>query len=487
MSKRWLQHAIRASVCLAVAAVLLFPHPAAAELTYDLLLGAGFESSDNAGLAPDEPDGGEPAEGATTDGEPAGDETGRVETTDYTFHAGVNLDWKLPEDSFGLVYLGTYRDVGQEINELESGWVHKLQADIGWRRWSPFFLEAYGERNRVSQYSGGREADVNRLVDRNRLLVRPGFTWDLGPTRSLETAARWEHQDFPDVEDADRRNAVLGELSVGQRWDPRTQGELRIAYGRIEQALALDHDKLEVTGEVSRQVTPDLAITGSLSWHHESDVETAEETGDGTGAEAGEATEPPPEEEPAETERDFLLKKVTLSGGRAKPWRWSIGYHDRSETLQDGDVVLAGRTEGRLEYHARLGSRLHARAWYEDREFRASERHDSAWGSTLKARWLLAGSLALDLRGEWGRTERSFVDRDPQASETLELGAAAVYVFWRRFQLEAGYEHLRNDDTLPEDTYRRDLWYLLLSVALRPLARGVVPEGLYDRLGSPLL
>jgi len=123
--------------------IILIAGPASegrAALVYDITLGAGAQLNDNIHLDPRTT----VEQGAT--GTPALRQP--VKETIYNVNPGVTFSWSEGRDRLQLNYGGEYSAYkGDE--KRDPMWVHSIAADLSWRRWAPFFLEAQESRSRV--------------------------------------------------------------------------------------------------------------------------------------------------------------------------------------------------------------------------------------------------------------------------------------------------------------------------------------------------
>ena len=117
-----------------------------AAFTYDFSLGAGTVVNDNLYLDPE------------TGGE--GQRT-PVQETMYTVVPALDWDWVGQHDHLRGEYRGEYwQFTGDE--ELDPRWTHNLTADLGWRRWAPFFLEI---RETLDRGPSAQGRDVEAVID----------------------------------------------------------------------------------------------------------------------------------------------------------------------------------------------------------------------------------------------------------------------------------------------------------------------------------
>jgi hypothetical protein len=141
-----------------------------AALTYDITLGAGAQLNDNLHLDP-RTSAEVSASGTEGTESAAGTEAvvvlrQPVKETIYSVNPGITAAWLEGRDRLQLSYGGTYSTYsGDEKRDAE--WVHTLAADLNWRRWAPFFLEARESLSRVPRNQDTVGTAVVDQIDMN--------------------------------------------------------------------------------------------------------------------------------------------------------------------------------------------------------------------------------------------------------------------------------------------------------------------------------
>lgn len=464
-----------------------------AALVYDVTLGAGVQLNDNFHLDPSTPivAGAEGVEGAVGAGETPAPRQPQKETI-YTVNPGFMLAWSEGRDRLQVDYGGehsTFR--GDE--QRDSQWVHTIAADLGWRRWSPFFLEAREERSRVprTQEREG-EASVDQ-VDRNRISARTGLDLEVGPRSTVELAYRGELETYsvsgadpaagetaPGTDEFDRVERHFGEALGRHRWTPLWDSEVRVAYGYVGRVLSSDFTELRAALSVGQRWSESLALRYHLEWIREDDDGPA-----GTDP----ATEAAATEAPVETVRTHLLVGAEIRGNLERGGSWSLAYRDGVANQPDGDTLRTGRASASAAIRARLGSALDVGGWHETRDYRESGREETGWGPTLGARWLITSWSALDLGLSWTSTTIREEGRAEVEDRTTRVAAGLVVLLARRVQLEAGCGYRKNDSTDALRSYTNTIVFAQLTCRLRPVEAGRLPSSRASGLvagGTPL-
>ena len=308
----------------------------------------------------------------------------------YTVAPALDLDWVGQRDHLSGDYRGEYwQFTGDE--ELDPRWTHNLAADLGWRRWAPFFLEV---RETLDRGPSAQQRDVEAVIDytyTNMVSARTGLVWEFGTRGTVELAYRGELETYPQVEDADRVLRQYGEGLARYRWTPLWETEFRVSYGQVDRELTADYNELSASVAVDQRLSEHLALRYRLEWLRD-------------------AYEAPPGEDAApEAARAHGVHQPALGGrGQGRPVAWAEpgawAYQDDLDYLPDGDTLETGRTSAEVALRARLGSTLTVGGWYDTRDYRVSGREETAWGPTLDARWLIAPWAAFDVRGTWTDT-----------------------------------------------------------------------------------
>jgi len=456
--------------------VVLLAGPASegrAALTYDISLGAGVLVDDNFHLDPRTP----VVEGEEGLRQP-------VKETIYTANPGVVASWSEGRDRLRLNYAGEYSTFrGDE--KRDPSWVHQIRADLNWRRWAPFFLEAQEERSRVprTQERDG-EASVDQ-IDRNRVLVHTGLVSEMGPRSTVEMAYRGELETYsvnraaepveeetdPGIEEFDRVQRQYGEALVRHSWNPLWGSELRVAYGQVDRDLASDYAELRASLTVDQKWSEHIALRYRLEWRREDDDKPARKDPAAAATEVTEATGAP-----VDTERTNLLMAAEIRGALERGGSWSLAYKDGLADQPDGDTLKTGRTSAAVAMRARLGSTLDAGGWHETRGYRTSGREETAWGPTLALRWMITTWSALDLGGSWTKTTLSEEGLDEVEDRTTRASAGLVLLLFKRVQLEAGYGYRKNESTDALRSYANNLVFALVSFHFRPVESGNLPS-----------
>lgn len=437
--------AIRGVLAALIVVAGAAPSGALAALSYDVTLGAGAQWNDNLYLDPR-------ASGAV-------DRRAPVEETIFTIDPGATVSWLGERDRLQLDYRGEYWMFSGD-EDRDPLWMHNLVADLNWRRWSPFFLEAREERDRVPRSLETEGESVVEQVARNRLSGRTGLAWELGSRGLAELAYRGELQTFSGIEDADRVLRQYGEGLLRYRWSPLWGSEMRLAYGHVDRTLAADYAEMSASAAVDQRLSEHLALRYRIEW-----LRTAEDAfaavGETEGSEA--------------TVRNNLLKTAEISGELALGGSWRLGYQDALEYLSDGDTRKAGRASADLTFRFRLGSTVGIGARFENLKYRVSDRKDEVWGPTLRLRWVLAPWSAFDLGGSWTSVEIKEAGLEPVKDRTSRAAAGVVLLMFKRIQLEAGYGYARNSSTGDLRSYTNNLAYVLATFHFQPILTGALP------------
>lgn len=435
-----------------------------AALTYDFTLGAGVQRNDNLYLDP-----------KPSDAEGAGGEEGLrepVEVTIFTVNPGAVISWDAERDQLRLRYHGEYSHYrGDE--EPDPLWVHTIAANLSWRRWAPFFLEAGEERARIPRSQDQDiEASVDQ-VDRNRATVRTGLVADFGPRSTVEIAYRGELETYAEdgstdeadeaddgADELDRVQRQYAEAMVRHRWSPLWGSEVRAAYGLVAREIASDYAEFRVSADVDQRWSEQITSHYRLEWRREEDDEPAE---------ADETGESP------DTVRANLLLGVAISGTLEFGGSWNLAYQDGLQDLVDGDTLETGRTSAAVALRARGGSSLDVGGWYETRDYRVSGRAETAWGPTFAARWLMAPWAALDVGAGWTRTTIQEEALEEVRDRTSRVSAGVVLLALERVQVEAGYGFRKNDSADALRSYTNNIVFALVTFHFRPVGPGRLP------------
>lgn len=425
--------------------------PVQAVLAYDISFGAGAQMNDNLHLGPR----------TTVDEDADGAEALRqpVKETIYTINPGVTVSWVAQRDQLRLNYIGVY-SIFQGDEERDSFWTHAMAADLSWRRWSPFFLEAREARSRVprTQERDG-EAWVDQ-VDRNLISVRTGLVWEISPRSDVELAYRGELNTFPGDETADRVLGHYGEALLRHRWSPLWGGEARVAYGQVDRKLTADSTELSVSAAVNQRWSEHLAARYRLEWLRNAEDELVVD-----GAAPGES---------GASVRSSLLKGAEISGDLAGSGSWNLAYQDNLDYLPDGDTLRTGRASGVAAIRARLGSTLEVGGRHETRDYRESGREEVAWGPTFGVRYIITPWAFLDLGGSWTSTTIRQEGLAEVEDRTTRVAAGLVFLLFNRIQLQVGYRYARNDSTDAPRSYTNSI----VSAQATFHFRSVMPGGL---------
>lgn len=427
----------------AIAAVVVIVGPAAegrAALTYDFSLGAGAMLNDNLHLDPRAGEGGRQP----------------VQETIITLDPGATVAWHSENDRLQLLYAGQYSQFSGD-EERDSLWIHNLAADLIWRRWSPFFLEAREERSRVPRTQDGEIEAIVDQVDRNRLSVRAGLVSELGPRSAVELGYRGELESYSGAEGPfDQVQRHTGEVLVRHRWSPLWGGEASATYGEVDRELAPDATELTVSAAVNQRWNERTTLRYGLQW-----VRSEEDAPGGDGL---------------STVRNNLLKSLEIIGELEGDGSWSLAYQDGLAEQPDGDTLKTGRTTAAASVRSRLGSTLNAGGWYETRDFRESGREETAWGPTLGVRWRIAPWAALDLGGSWTSTTSRPEGQVEIEDHATRAAGALVLLLFRRVQLETGYRYGENDSTDALRSHTNNIIYAQATFHFRPVPPNELPD-----------
>jgi hypothetical protein len=428
-----------------------------AALTYDFAVGTGVLMNDNLYL--------DPETGAAGQRKP-------VKETMFTVAPALGLDWVVERDRLSAGYRGEYYQFSGD-EELDARWVHNLAANLNWRRWAPFFLEA---SESLDYGQDPQEVNVQAKIDftyTNIASVRTGMVWDLGTRGAVELAYRGELETYPQVENADRVLSNFGELSVLYRWTPLWSGTLTLSYGLVERDLTADYDELSATASVDQRLSERLTLRYGLEWYRDT-------------YDAAPGADAVPGDDGSSVYTNLLLE-ATVRGALSRGGYWSLGYEDTLEYLNDGDTIEIGRASAELALRARLGSSLTVEGWHDTRDYRISGREDTAWGTTLSARWLITPWAACDLVGNWTMTTIQEEGLGDVEDHTIEAGVGLIVIVFDSLQLEAGYDYRNNDSTDPQRTVANNRLYALMSYRFRPLTPGELPPSYLFSLDSQLV
>lgn len=423
-----------------------------AALTYAPSLGAGVFVNDNLYLDPDH--------GADGQRRP-------VSETMYSVAPALDLGWVGEHDHLNGAYRGEYWQFTGDEN-LDPRWRHGLAADLGWRRWAPFFLEV---RENLALGPTAQRRDVEAAIDytyTNVLMARTGLFWDFGARATAELAYRLALETYPQVDDADRVLRQYAEGTARYRWSPLWETEARLSYGRVARELTADYDEFSASAAVNQRVSEHLVLLYGLEWLR-----------DAYGASPADDSTP---EDQGTTVFSSLLWRAGARGDLSPRGTWSLGYQDDLDYLQDGDTLKTGRASAEVAVRARLGSTLTVGGWRESRDFRTSSREETAWGATLDARWMITPWSAFDVRGAWADTTIR-QEGTTEVTETSSRAAAGILLLlFKRLQFEAGYDFRKNDSSNALRSYSGSRLYALLTCHFRPLAPGGLPASYLSRL-----
>jgi hypothetical protein len=414
-----------------------------AALVYDITLGAGAQVNDNLYLDP--PESGEGASRLP------------VQETIFALYPGIMVAWQEQRDLVRLRYNGEYwAFTGDE--DREPLWVNHLAANLTWRRWTPFFLEAGELLDRIPRSQQREGVAVVDQIDRSRLSVRTGLAWDLGPRGAAELAYRGGLVTFPGAEAADRVSSQYGEGVVRYRWSPLVGSDVRVAYGQVNRELAADYTELSAAAAVDQRLSERLALRYRLQWIRTSQDEPA-------AAEAGAG-------EPADNTRTTLLKAAELRGTLSLGGTWKLAYEDRQEDRPDGDTLEVARASAAVALRARLGSTLDIGAWYERRSYLNSGREEEAWGPTLNPRWMITPWAGCDLALDWTNTTLQDQGLPSIEDRTTRVAAGIVVRVLSHLQLEAGCRYLKNNSAAAERSYSNTILYAVVTYSFAPIPPG---------------
>ena len=427
-----------------------------AGLSYDFTLGAGVQLNDNLYLDPPK------SEGA--------DQRQPVRETIYTLYPGALIWWHEERDQLQLSYDGEYW-MFQGDEDRNSLWVNNLSANLGWRRWAPFFLEAGEALDRVPRTQQKEGEAVVDQINRNRLSVRTGLAWVLGPRGTAELAYRGEVTTFPGAGAADRVTSQYAEGLVHYRWSPLMESDTRLAYGQVSRELSADYHELDASMAVDQRLSELLVLRYRLEW-----VDNHEDHPAAAGAATGETVA---------TVRSYLLKAAEIRGGLARGGSWNIAYEDHLENRVDGDTLKVGRAAAAMDLHSRLGSTLDAGVWYETRSYLDSGRDEQVWGPTLNSRWMITPWAACDLGVAW--THSTIRDEAVSAvgNRATRAAAALVVMISRHLQMEAGYQYLENDSTEALQSNTNNIFYAVVTYSFNPVPPGRLLPSHTSRLVVP--
>ncbi len=401
-----------------------------AALTYDFTLGAGAQLNDNLYLDPSQP------------GEVGGRQP--VEETVFTLAPGATVLWREPHDQVRLRYQGEYW-MFQGDEKRDPLWVNNLAADLEWRRWAPFFLEAADVLDRIPRTQQSEGVAVVDQIDRNHASLRSGLVWDLRSRGTMELAYRGEFVTFPGAEAVDTVSKHQGDGRIRYRWSPLVSSDVRMAYGRVSHELSADYTELSASAAVDQRVSEHLALAFRLEWiRDDEDKQAATDTTSGASA---------------SSIRSNLLLAAEARGVLPTAGSWKIAYEDRREDRPDGDTLDVGRFSGSLRLNARLGSSLDAGMWYEDRSYQDSGRQEKAWGPTLTSRWMINSWAACDLGVDWTNTTVEDEGLPAIENNLTRASVGFVVLMFRHLQLEAGYRYQHNASSDAVKSYKNNLLY----------------------------
>lgn len=458
------------------AGIVLMAGPASegrAALSLDISLGAGVQLNDNLHLDPRTP-------------VVAGEESLRqpVKETIFTGNPSVAASWSEGRDRLLLNYAGEYSTF-QGDERRDPAWVHNIAADLNWRRWSPFFLEAREERSRVPQTQERDGVAAVDQVDRNRVLVHTGLVSEMGSRSTVEMAYRGELETYsvnraaePAADESDsgigefdRVQRQYGEALVRHSWNPFWESGLRVAYGRVDRNLTSDFAELRASLTVDQKWGEKIALRYRFEWRREDDDEPA---GNDAATAATEAAEAPGT--PVDTERSNVLIAAAIRGGLERGGSWDLAYQDGLTDQPDGDTLKTGRASAAVALRARLGSTLDVGGWHETRDYRISGREETAWGPTFAIRWMITTWSALDLAGSWTKTTIREEGLDEYEDRTTRAAAGLVLLLFKRVALEAGYGYRKNDSTAALRSYANNLVFALVTFHFKPIVSGRLPS-----------
>lgn len=421
-----------------------------AAITYDFSLGTGAFVNDNLYLDPEA--GGE-------------GQRGPVQETMYAVAPALDLAWTGEHDHLSAAYRGEYWQFSGD-EELDSRWRHDLAANLGWRRWAPFFLEV---QETLSMGPSAQARNVEAVIDytyTNVLSTRTGVTWEIGRRGTAELAYRGELETYPQVEDADRVLRQYGEGMARYRWTPLWQTELRLAYGLVERELTADYQELDASLTVDQRVSEQLTMQYRLEWLRDAYEEA------------------PGEDAAPATVTSSLLFGAAVRGDLAAGGTWSLGYNEDLDYLPDGDTIETGRASANVALRARLGSTATIEGWYETLDYRVSPREETDWGATLDARWMITDWAALDVRGTWTDTTIRQEGTAEIGETTIGAAAGILFLLFKRLQLEAGYDYRKNDSNDALRSYTGSRLYAFLTYHFRPVPPGGLPSSYLSRLDT---
>ncbi|MHB8835197.1 MAG: porin family protein [Candidatus Methylomirabilia bacterium] len=463
-----------------------------AAFVYDVTLGADAQLDDNFHLDPATTveEGAASAEGvAGAEGTPGLRQP--VKETIFTVNPGVTVSWFEGRDRLQLNYGGAYSSYrGDE--KRDPLWVHTIAADLSWRRWAPFFLEAQESRSRVprTQEREG-EAYVDQ-VDRNLISVRTGLVSEMGSRSTVELAYRGELESYsvsgggvpategtdpgteatePVIDEFDRVERHFGEALLRHRWTPLWDSELRVAYGHVGRELAPAYSELRASLAVDQRWSERLSLRYHLDWIRDDDDKPAEAVAATGEAAIGSAAT----DAPVDTVRTNLLFGAEVRGTLERGGSWNLAYQDSLADQPDGDTLKTGRASAAATLRARLGSTLDVGGWHETRDFRDSGREEVAWGPTLGVRWLITPWAALDLGGSWTSTTIREEAQAEVEDRTARVAAGLVVLLVKRVQFEAGYGYRKNDSTDALRDYTNNLVFARLTFHFQPVESGRLP------------
>jgi hypothetical protein len=238
---------------------------------------------------------------------------------------------------------------------------------------------------------------------------------------------------------------------------------LQVAYGQVERRLAADYAEVSVAAGVDQRLSERLRLSYSLEWLRD-DEDAPPAPGEGLPAETG------------PTVRERLLKDAELRWESPNVGSWWLGYADTLAAQPDGDTLRTGRASVGVLVRSRLGSTLEAGGWYEERDYRLSGREDTAWGPTVRARWMVAPWAACDLGGSWTSTKIRAAALPEVEDRSAEVSAGAILVLAGHLTMEVGYRFLQNNSSDALRSYTGNQISAWLTYHLRPLAPGTVPR-----------
>lgn len=458
------------------AGIVLIAGPASegrAALSSDISLGAGVQLNDNLHLDPRAPI-------------VAGEEGLRqpVKETIFTGNPSVAALWSEGRDRLQLNYFGEYSTFQGDENR-DPAWVHNITADLNWRRWSPFFLEAREERSRVPRTQERDGAAAVDQVDMNRIFVHTGLVSEMGSRSTVEMAYRGELETYslnaaaaPVAEetdsgsgDFDRVQRQYAEALVRHSWSTFWESGLRVAYGHVDRDLASDFAELRASVTVDQKWSEHLALRYRLEWRREDDDKPANNAPATAATEVAAVTGAL-----VDTERSNLLLAAEIRGDLERGGAWNLAYQDGLTDQPDGDTLKTGRASASVAMRARLGSALEVGGWHETRNYRMSGREETAWGPTFVLRWMITTWSALDLVGNWTKTALREEGLDEVEDRTTRAAAGLVLLLYKRVQFEAGYGYRKNESTDALRSYANNLFFALVTFHFRPVEAGRLPS-----------